>query len=65
MLAFNNLRKGQQYYLINYGEKHEFEVLDIISKSSYTVRDLLTLDKYELADLISYGLGPDYELHEL
>lgn len=64
-ISLDTIRVGKKYYIVNYGERHEFIVLDRISESNFLLKDLLTLEKYELQEFISYGKGDDFELFEL
>jgi hypothetical protein len=64
-LSFNVLRTGKKYRLVNFGEKHEFEVENILSNGDFKVKDLLTLERYRLKELINYGKGKDFVLEEL
>ncbi len=64
-LAFDNLRIGKKYYLINYGEKSEFFVEERLDNDNYKVKDLHTLEVYELQDLVKYGRSADFDLWEL
>jgi hypothetical protein len=64
-LAFDVLRVGKKYKLVNYGETHEFEVESILANRDLKVKDLFTLERYFLKDLIKYGKGNDFEIREL
>jgi hypothetical protein len=64
-MSFDSMRVGQKYYLINFGEKFEFQVQEKKSEKNFVVKDIHTLEKYEIKDLIKYGLGSDFELYEL
>jgi hypothetical protein len=64
-LSFNVLRTGKKYRLVNFGEKHEFEVENILSNGDFKVKDLLTLERYRLKELINYGKGKDFNLEEI
>jgi hypothetical protein len=64
-LSFDVLRTGKKYRLINYGEKHEFEVESVVGNGDFKVKDLLTLERFRLKELISYGKGKDFLLEEL
>ncbi|MGN6648306.1 MAG: hypothetical protein ACTHJT_17405 [Cytophaga sp.] len=64
-ISLDTIRIGKKYYIINYGERHEFIVLRRIAENNYLVKDLLTLEKYELQEFIVYGKGDDFELFEL
>jgi len=64
-ISLDTIRIGKKYYIINFGEKHEFIVLKRISESNFLIKDLLTLEKYELQEFIAYGKGQDFELFEL
>lgn len=63
--SFNIVRTGKRYRLINYGESHEFEIIDILSANDCLVRSLDTLETYHLADLIRYGKGEDFDFEEI
>ncbi len=64
-LSFNVLRFGKKYRLINFGEKHEFEIERILANGDFKVKNLLTLERYHLNDLLEYGKGKDFLLEEL
>ncbi|GAB3651133.1 hypothetical protein GCM10028791_19450 [Echinicola sediminis] len=64
-IALDNLRVGRVYYLVNYGERRELEVLARLTKENFKVKDLDTLEIYELDELLRWGIGKDYELEEL
>lgn len=64
-ISFDTLRVGKRYYLINLGERYEFEVFEKLNNSNFKLKDIHTLEWYELADLIKYGKGKDYDLREI
>jgi len=64
-LSLGALRNGKRYYLINFGERHEFEVEFIQANGDLRVKDLITLERYLLLDLVRYGKGEDFEIREL
>jgi hypothetical protein len=64
-ISIDTIRIGKKYYIVNYGERHEFIVLERISDSDFILKDLSTLEKYNLADFLMYGKGKDFELFEL
>jgi len=64
-ISIDAIRIGKKYYIINYGERHEFVVLKGISEDNFLLKDLMTLEIYELQEFMAYGKGPDFELFEL
>ena len=64
-LSLGALRFGKRYFLINFGERHEFEIEQVQADGDFTVKDIHTLERYRLLDLIRYGKGPDFEIREL
>jgi hypothetical protein len=64
-LSFDALRNGKRYYLINFGERHEFVIEKILANGDFRVKDLHSLERYLLNDLIRYGKGKDFEIREL
>lgn len=64
-LSFDVLRTGKKYRLINFGEKHEFVVENVLADGDFKVKDLLTLERFRLKELISYGKGKDFVLEEI
>ena len=64
-ISIDTILIGKKYYIINYGERHDFIVLDRISESNFLLKDLATLEHYELQEFIQFGKGKDYELFEL
>lgn len=63
--SFNNLRVGKRFSLTNYGEKSDFEVVEILADGDCRLRDIHTLEPYRLFDLIRFGKGEDFELTDL
>lgn len=64
-ISFDNLRRGKKYMLQNYGERFEFQVLDMPEEGAFLVKDLHTLDTYLLHELVQYGRGKDFDMQEL
>ena len=64
-LSLGALRNGKRYYLINFGERQEFEVEQIRVDGDFRVKDLTTLERYLLLDLLRYGKGDDFEIRDL
>jgi hypothetical protein len=64
-LSFDVLRTGKRYFLVNFGERHEFVIEAILANGDFRIKDLDTLERYHLKDLIAYGFGKDYDLREL
>jgi len=64
-VAVNNIRFGKKYYLTNYGEMYEFEVIEIKDNDEFKLRDVHTLEIYYMSDITRYGRGEDFELREL
>lgn len=64
-LSFDVLRTGKKYRLINFGERHEFVVENVLDNGDFKVKDLLTLERFRLKELITYGKGKDFMLEEI
>ncbi len=64
-ISFDTLRVGKRYYLINRGERCDFEVMEKINNTNFKLKDIHTLELYELNDLVKYGRGKDYDLREI
>ncbi|MFK7953222.1 MAG: hypothetical protein AB8B73_10280 [Ekhidna sp.] len=64
-LAFSSMRVGKKYRLINYGEKSEFTLVEVISRNDYKLKDLFSLEFYLMSDLTRFGKGDDFELREI
>jgi hypothetical protein len=64
-ISMDNLRRGKKYRLTNYGEKFEFQVVEMPEEGIYKVKDLNTLDIFLLHDLVKYGKGKDFDLDEI
>ena len=64
-LSFDVLRVGKKYRLINFGDKYEFEVEQILVNGDFRVKDVHTLERYRLKDTIKFGKGRDFEIREI
>ena len=64
-LAFNSMRYGKRYRLVNFGEQYEFEVVEVRSGDDFLLKDLFTLETYSMEDLIRFGKGDDFEIREM
>ncbi len=64
-MSFDSIRVGKKYYLVNFGERFEFQVQEKKSDKNFVVKDIHTLERYEVKDLIKFGLGNDFDLYEL
>ncbi|WP_425391185.1 hypothetical protein [Ekhidna sp.] len=64
-LAFSSMRVGKKYRLVNYGEKSEFMLLEVVGRNDYKLKDLFSMEKYLMSELIQYGKGEDFELREI
>ena len=64
-LSFDTWRTGKKYYLKNYGENTEFEIMKVTGDHDFLIKDLLTLETCLLSDLVKYGKGDDFALWEL
>jgi hypothetical protein len=64
-ISFDNLRIGHRYYIKNYGEETEFEVLEALEEENFIIKNLHTLEKGTLKDLVLFGKGKDFTLEEI
>jgi hypothetical protein len=64
-LSLDVLRNGKKYSLINFGDRYEFIIENILGNGDFKLKDLHTLEKYHLKDLIKFGKGPDFEIRDL
>ncbi|WPP52737.1 hypothetical protein [Catalinimonas niigatensis] len=64
-ISFDNIRIGKKYFLSNYGEESEFEVLEWLGDEDYKLKDLNSLEIYTLNDLIKYGKSEDFDIYEI
>ncbi|WP_436516012.1 hypothetical protein [Ekhidna sp. To15] len=64
-MAFSSMRVGKKYRLINYGEKSEFILLEVIGRNDYKLKDIASMERYLMSELIQFGKGEDFELREI
>ena len=64
-LSFGALRTGKKYYLINFGDRYDFQIENITSQGDFKVKDLHTLERYLIQDILKFGKGKDFEIREL
>jgi len=63
-IAFNNLRVGKKYKLVNHRELFEFEIMEVVSNEEFRLKDLHTLEEYFMSDLVRFGRGKDFSIRE-
>jgi hypothetical protein len=56
-LAFDVLRVGKKYSLVNFGDRYEFVIEKILVNGDFKVKDLHTMERYLLKDTIKFGKG--------
>ena len=64
-ISIETVRVGKDYYMINYGERHEFSVLKAVGILDFICKDLDTLEEFKLSELTAYGKGKDYEFYSI
>jgi hypothetical protein len=64
-ISIETVRVGKDYYLVNYGEVHEFKVTKAIGYKDFKCQDINTLEEYDLSELTAYGKGKDFEFYEI
>jgi hypothetical protein len=64
-LSLDVLRNGKKYSLVNFGDRYEFIIENILGNGDFKLKDLHTLEKYHFKDLIKFGKGPDFEIRDL
>jgi len=64
-ISIETVRVGKDYYLVNYGEVHEFRVTKAVGLKDFKCQDLHTLEHYNLSELTAYGKGKDFEFYEI
>lgn len=64
-IAYSSLRAGKKYWLRNFGERFEFEILEVLHPQDFLLKDLNSLEIYKMSELTNYGKGKDFEIREL
>ena len=64
-ISYSSLRAGQKYWLVNFGDRYEFEIMEVISSNDFKLKDVHSLEYYNMSDLIRYGKGKDFEIRDL
>ena len=64
-LSYDVLRVGKKYKLINFGERFEFEILEIMGRGNFRLKDIHTLEIIFMNDLTKFGKGKDFEIREI
>lgn len=64
-LSMDVLRVGKKYSLVNFRERYEFVIEEILLNRNFNLKDLHTLERMQMNDLIRFGKGPDFEIREL
>ncbi|CAD5282213.1 MULTISPECIES: hypothetical protein [unclassified Imperialibacter] len=63
-IAFNSLRVGKKYRLVNYREVFDFELMEIVDRHEFRLKDIHTLEEYFMSDLLRFGRGNDFSIVE-
>lgn len=64
-LAFSSMRVGKKYRLINYGERSEFLLAEVLDGGEYRLKDIASMEEYFMSDLTRFGKGEDFEIREI
>lgn len=64
-LSFDVLRVGKKYRLINFRDKFEFQIEEILGNENFKLKDIHTLERMFMKDLIKFGKGNDFEIREI
>lgn len=64
-LSMDVLRVGKKYRLINFRERYEFIIEEVLMDRNFKLKDIHTLERMQMSDLIRFGKGPDFEIREL
>ncbi|SMG50937.1 hypothetical protein SAMN05661096_03773 [Marivirga sericea] len=64
-ISIDTVRVGKVYYMVNYGDIHEFRVTKAIGYKDFECKDMTTLEEFNLSELTAYGKGKDYEFYEV
>ena len=64
-LSFDVLRVGKKYSLINFRDKYEFVIEEILGGGNFRLKDLNTLERMFMKDLVHFGIGKDFEIREI
>ena len=64
-LSFDVLRVGKKYRLINFRDRFEFEIEEILGDGNFKLKDIHTLERMFMKDLIKFGKGNDFEIREI
>ena len=64
-LSFDVLRVGKKYRLVNFRDRYEFVIEEIMHDGNFKLKDLHTLERMFMKDLIHFGKGADFEIREI
>ena len=64
-LSLDVLRVGKRYRVVNFGDRHDFEIERILPGGDFNVKDIHTLERYKLKEIYQYGKGKDFEIRDL
>lgn len=64
-MSYSSLRAGKKYWALNFGDRYEFEILEVLHPQDFKIKDINTLEIFHLSDIVRYGMGPDFEIREL
>ncbi|MFY0688629.1 MAG: hypothetical protein JXQ90_15750 [Cyclobacteriaceae bacterium] len=64
-LSFSSLRVGERYWAVNFRERFEFELIEIVNPGEFVLKDVHTLELLKMSDILRFGKGKDFEIREL
>ena len=54
-----------KYWAVNYGERFEFELREIVNSGEFKLKDVHTLEIFYMSDITRFGRGDDFEIREI
>jgi hypothetical protein len=64
-LSLDVLRVGKQYRVINFSDRHDIVIEQMLPDGDFLVKDIHTLERYRLKEIYKFGKGKDFEIRDL
>lgn len=64
-LSLDVLRVGKRYRIINFSDRHDVVIEQMLPDGDFMVKDIHTLEHFRLKEIYTFGKGKDFEIRDI